>query len=186
MRSVAIALGCCAAIGAPSAVGTQRPQPFRAAVDAVRVDVLVTDRNRPVAGLTAADFILLDNGVPQQIEAIHFEDVPVSMLLALDASASVAGSPLMDLKEAARAALETLDSGDRAALLTFSAELTLRADWSNDRNQVMRAIADTRAGGGTSLSDAAYAAMTIRDAEPGRRALVLLFTDGDDTTSWLP
>jgi Ca-activated chloride channel family protein len=186
MKPAAIGLACCAALGAQGAVGTQPPLRFRAGVDAVRVDVLVTDRNRPVGGLTAADFVLLDNDVPQQIEAIHSEDMPVSMMLALDTSASVAGAALRDLKDAASAALATLDHGDRAALLTFSAEVLLRGNWTGNRDRVMQAITDTRAGGGTALGDAAYAAMTLRDAEPGRRSLVLLFTDGNDTASWLP
>jgi hypothetical protein len=102
VRPFAITLACCITIGAQSPLGTQPSQRFRAGVDAVRVDVLVTDRNRPVGGLTAADFSLLDNNVPQQIEAMHSEDVPVSMMLTLDASASVAGSPLEDLKGARR------------------------------------------------------------------------------------
>ena len=41
-----------------------------------------------------------------------------------------------------------------------------------------------RATGATSLHDAAYAALTLRDDRPGR-ALVLIFSDGDDTSGWL-
>ena len=44
--------------------------PFRTGVDAVRVDVLVTDGNVPITGLTARDFELFDNGVAQQIDAV--------------------------------------------------------------------------------------------------------------------
>jgi VWFA-related protein len=47
-------------------------------------------------------------------------------------------------------------------------------------------IERARAGGATGLFDAALAAILHRDPEPGRRGLVLLFTDGDDTASWLP
>jgi len=45
-------------------------QVFRAGTQAVLVDVLVTDRNRPVAGLTTADFELRDNGVRQTIDSV--------------------------------------------------------------------------------------------------------------------
>jgi Ca-activated chloride channel family protein len=159
-------------------------QMFRIAVDAVRVDVLVMDGNRPVGGLTADDFELRDSGVRQTIDSIAFEDAPLSVMLALDASRSVAGEPLGHLKDAATAAAGLLLPRDRVALLTFSTQIDLRADWSSDRDALTRAIAATTAGGATSLHDAAFTALTLRDPAAGR-ALVLLFSDGEDTISWL-
>jgi hypothetical protein len=75
------------------------------------VDVLVTNGSAPIAGLTAKDFELFDNNVRQQIDAVAIEDLPVSMMLALDTSFSVHGEALADLKEAARAAVASLDEG---------------------------------------------------------------------------
>jgi hypothetical protein len=46
--------------------------------------VQVQLRGTPIAGLTAADFVLRDSNVQQQIQAIAIEDVPVTLLLALD------------------------------------------------------------------------------------------------------
>lgn len=175
-------------LAAAVAVTLQAPAPqrFRSSVDAVRVDVLVTDGKVPIGGLAAQDFQLSDNGVPQQIDAVAIEDLPISMLLALDTSYSVRGPALGDLKRAALAALAPLDARDRAALITFSEAVSIGAGWTADRALVERAIEATTAGGGTALWDAAYGAMTLRDDEPGRRSLVLLFSDGDDSASWLP
>ena len=51
---------------------------FRAAIEAVQVDVLVTDAGgRPVSGLTAADFELLENGKPRDITTFSAVDIPV-------------------------------------------------------------------------------------------------------------
>jgi VWFA-related protein len=180
MRLLVTALVACAAT-----LGQQSKPTFRSGTDAVRVDVLATDRNRPIAGLTAADFELRDNNVLQTIDAVAIEDIPVSLMLALDTSESVEGSPLSDLKRAARAAVNALGPEDRVAMLTFAGNLALRVDWTADRGLAAKAIEDTSAGGSTSLNDAAYAAMTMRDLEPGRRSLMLLFTDGRDTASWL-
>ena len=105
------------------AAGPTQPR-FRSGVDAVRVDVLVTDGNRPVAGLTAEDFELRDNGVRQRIEAIDFGGVPLSVMFALDTSVSVWGQPLQHLKEAASAVVSLLTPNDRAAVLTFSGAST--------------------------------------------------------------
>jgi VWFA-related protein len=159
-------------------------QTFRVSVDAVRVDVLVTDGNRPVGGLTATDFELRDSGVLQHLESVSFEDVPLSVMLALDVSSSVRGQPLDNLKGAGSAVAGLLRPGDRAALLTFSEEIDLSSDWSADHQPLAQAIERTRASGSTALHDAAYAALTLKDPQSGR-LLVLLFSDGDDTESWL-
>ena len=65
------------------------------------MDVLVTDRRQPVGGLTNADFELRDNGVRQTIDHLQIGEVPFSMMLALDASGSMVGSPLSHLQDGA-------------------------------------------------------------------------------------
>jgi Ca-activated chloride channel homolog len=167
------------------AVDRSAAQRFRTRAEAVRVDVLVTDGNRPVAGLTAADFELKDRSVPQKIDSIAFEDVPLSVMIALDTSDSLTGQALVDLRDAASAATRLLRSEDRAALLTFTHRLSLRAAWTNVHQQLEAALQQVTASGATSLHDAAYAAVTLNDDQPGRR-LVLLFSDGQDMSSWLP
>jgi VWFA-related protein len=165
--------------------GTLWAQTFRVAVEAVRVDVLVTDANHPVGGLTAADFELFDSGVLQHIDSLGVEDVPLSVMFVLDTSFSMSGSPLQHLKEAASAVIDLLAPRDRAAVLTFSESVILRAAWTDDHRVLKRALATAGAFGATSLHDAAYAAITARDTVPAR-PLVLIFSDGNDTSSWLP
>ena len=46
----------------------QQSPSFTSKIEAVRVDVLVTDNGEPILGLGPADFEILDNGVPQQVE----------------------------------------------------------------------------------------------------------------------
>jgi hypothetical protein len=62
----------------------------------------------------------------------------------------------------------------------------LRSDWNADADTLRGAVADLRGAGGTSLWDAVFAALTLRDETPTVRRLVLVFSDGDDTSSWLP
>jgi VWFA-related protein len=161
------------------------PQTFRSGAEGVRVDVLVLDGKNPVGGLTAADFELRDSGIVQTIDSISMEDVPLSLMLALDTSRSVEGAPLAHLKDAVSAVIRLLGPADRAALTTFSAAVALRTPWTSDRATLEAGIAAAEASGATSLYDAAYAALTLRDHQPGRQ-LVLIFSDGDDTASWLP
>jgi VWFA-related protein len=54
-----------------------RPAVFRARTDLIKVDVTVLDRDRkPVSGLTAADFTVLENGKPRLIQAFSAVDLP--------------------------------------------------------------------------------------------------------------
>ena len=67
---------------------------FQSRVEAVRVDVLVTDGGRPVPGLGPADFEVLDSGVAQQIDLVDPIEMPLNVVFVFDLSASVAGEPL--------------------------------------------------------------------------------------------
>jgi Ca-activated chloride channel homolog len=165
-------------------VATAQQPAFKSGVDAVRVDVGVTRGGRAVTGLTTANFELRDSGVPQQIAALSVEDAPLDLVFVLDTSFSVRGAALQHLKEAAHAAVASLRASDRAALLTFSHLLERHVPLSGDSDAIDRAIDRLDADGATALNDAAFAAIALpSDAE--RRKLVVLFTDGFDTASWL-
>lgn len=165
------------------AVG-QAPQ-FRSRVAAVRVDALVTDGRRAVANLTAANFELRDNGVVQTITDLHYETLPLNIIAALDVSGSIAGDPFRHLKRAYRSVIDALVGEDRAALLTFSQYVDLHSAFTGDRDKLRSLVDEAKTGGATSLHDAVFAALTLRETDEGR-ALMLLLTDGRDTASWLP
>ena len=159
-------------------------QRFKSKSELVTVDVLVMDGRRVLKGLTPADFALTDNGVPQTVEQLHVERLPVSVLLVLDVSWSVAGERLDSLKSAASALVQRLRLDDRAALISFSHRLQSRSALTGDRKLLHDAIASLSAHGSTALRDAAFAGFAIRASDPGR-ALMLLFSDGVDTSSFL-
>jgi VWFA-related protein len=159
-------------------------QTFRATADAVEVDVLATRGGRPVAGLTAADFELKDNGIVQQIEAIALEDVPVTVSLVLDVSESVEGQPLQHLRSAIEAAAAALSPRDQLALFTFSHRVGLAAAATTDLARVRSAAGVVQAEGATALYDATFAAIVMRERIRGR-VVMLVFSDGDDTASWI-
>jgi VWFA-related protein len=170
--------------GAAAAAAPQTPT-FSTGVEAVRVDVLVTEGDRPVLGLTPADFEVRDNGVLQDVSFVSAEKLPLNVILALDASASVAGEPLEHLRAAGRTLLERLLPEDRAALVTFSHEVALRQALTRELPLVGRELARIEPRGETAVIDGSYAAVVLGDAEVGRD-LVIVFTDGVDTASWLP
>jgi VWFA-related protein len=158
---------------------------FSSRVKAVRVDVLVTDNGQPVRGLGPADFDIRDNGVLQRVDFVSFEQIPLNLVLAFDMSDSVVAERLERLRMAASALLRGLTSRDQSALVTFSHVVRLGARLSNDVAVVQSALARVSDGGSTSLIDGVYAGMQVGESDAGRELLVI-FSDGLDTASWLP
>lgn len=150
----------------------------------VRVDVLATEKGIPVSGLTAADFELLDNEIPQSIDMVDTQEIPVNAVLALDASASTAGKRLQDLIGAADALLDDLRPTEAAAITTFSHMVAPRVPLTIDREAVRDVIRRVEPSGNTAAMDGMYVAMMSAQAVDGR-PLVVVFTDGVDTASWL-
>jgi VWFA-related protein len=157
---------------------------FRSSTLGVRVDVLVTDGNKPVGGLIARDFDVRDNGVAQTIELVQVADVPLNVVLALDTSASVEGTRQADLIAASLALLDGLKPGDRAALTTFSHAVVPRVTLTADLARVREELARITASGRTAVMDGVYVALTTTLTQPGR-SLVVVCTDGSDISSWL-
>jgi VWFA-related protein len=168
---------------APSAAAQQAPA-FSTRIESVRVDVLVLDNGRPILGLGPADFEIVDNGAPQQVDLVSFEKIPLNVVLALDMSDSVAGDRLAQLQDAGRAVLGGLAKGDQAAVVTFSNAVTRAAPLTEDIAVARVALDEAWGTGQTSLADGVYAAMMIGEADAGR-ALLMVFSDGLDTSSWL-
>jgi VWFA-related protein len=181
-RGAAVIVAALASLAAPVR-GAQGVR-FSSRAVAVRVDVLATDNGRPVAGLTADDFELFDNDVPQTIESVNLGDFPINAVVALDVSASTEGQALSDLVGAGDALIGALRPQERASLTTFSEIVAPLIPLTTDHAAVHRALAKVVAGGQTAVLDGVYVAMMTAQSVDGR-PLVVVFTDGLDTVSWL-
>jgi VWFA-related protein len=161
----------------------QAPPVFRTGVEVVYVDVSVTKRDAPVLGLSADDFVVTDNGIRQRVALVDRESVPTTAVLALDVSLSVAGEKLARLRAAAWAFLRGMAERDEAALVTFNQDIELRQPPTTQRSAVANALAHVEGRGSTSVIDALY--LCLKRRWGGGRPLVVLFTDGQDSASWL-
>jgi VWFA-related protein len=153
---------------------------FKSGVDAVIIPVAVRAGNKPVPGLSAADFELRDNGVLQEIRTVEAEAIPIDVTLLLDLSSSVDGPMLQRLKTAVADTAALLRSDDRIRLVAISQ--VLREVFPLLPKSGPMPLDTLRAEGATSLYDGLAATM-MRATEPGRRQLIVAFTDGRDSTS---
>jgi VWFA-related protein len=153
----------------------------------VRLPVTVTEKKALVSGLTRGDFIVLEDGVPQEVTFFTDEKTnpPVYVGVLMDTSPSTAGK-LGFSKEAAKNFIYTVTRlrKDKAAFMTFDHEVLLRQDFTDKLDLLDRAVDRVKkTGSQTALYDAVwqFSDEKLRNV-PGRRVVVVI-TDGDDTFS---
>lgn len=158
-------------------------EPIRLDSTLVNIPLLVSDRsNRYIPQLTAKDFLLYEDGIQQDIAFFGNEEVPFSVVLMLDMSPSVEDNT-RGIQDAAIDFVRQLRSQDKVMVVSFDRHIDYLTDFTSDRYQLERAIRNTSTGSGTSVYDAVYEVVTrkLRNVD-GRKALIL-FSDGEDTTS---
>ena len=173
-----------AALGLSAAVAGQQQPTFRSGNRTVPIYATVTDTTgRLVPDLERDDFEVWDNGKPVPLTVFDNAVQPISVVVMLDTSGSMTMN-LDLLKEAATQFAIRLLPEDRARIGSFSDKIRIKpADFTNDRDELVRILRDDiDYGNPTRLWDATDAGMTaLKDIE-GRR-VVLVFTDGKDTSS---
>lgn len=181
-----LAAGLAATMSAVSPVGAvaqQEPRAtFRTGTDVVAVEASVSRDKRPVTGLKRSDFELLDNGVPQQISDLSYERLPIDVTVVLDVSASVTGAVLDQLREAVRQLKADLGSRDRLKLVAFNMQVRRLADFEAPAAATDTAFASLSGRGSSAIFDS-VAVQLASPALEGRRHLIVLFTDGEDSSS---
>jgi Ca-activated chloride channel family protein len=165
----------------PASVPAGDQTVFRAEVNSVAVTVSVLRNGRPVPSLTARDFEVFDAGTLQEVSDLSYERMPIDITLVVDLSGSITKTVLETLTGAVDDVQRQLRPGDRAGLLTFNHRIREIAPIDDGAPAFPRALGP--ADGGTSLVDAATLAI-VAPADPSRRRLVVIFTDGQDTTSF--
>jgi Ca-activated chloride channel family protein len=165
-------------------LAAQEPAPrFSAGVQLVEVYATVTDAAGDlVTGLTQDDFTVFEDGQPQQISAFTSGTFPVSVVLGIDRSWSMAGEPLRLAKQASQAFLRELRPDDRSMIVAINNEAEVIAPMSTDRRGQSEAIAALDPWSTTALQDAVITSLDRLEPESGRQALIV-FSDGVDRYS---
>jgi hypothetical protein len=90
------ALALAVALASPLPLGAQaRPQApvFGTGIEVINLSLSVTDaRNNFVTDLAQRDFAVFEDGIRQELSLFTHEDLPISMVLLLDTSASMGRS----------------------------------------------------------------------------------------------
>jgi Ca-activated chloride channel homolog len=178
---------------------------FKAGVEVVDVAATVTDGDgRFISGLTRDDFIVSEDGKPQEIVSFSSERVPVSLAMLLDVSASMNEDQLTTARLAIdHFVFDLLDKEDELLLMEFAGHDRILQNWTRDREMFSRALARAKKvpldpiveeqpdgtvapqSVGTAIYDAVAASLGLAASGANRKKAVLVLSDGDDTSSRL-
>jgi Ca-activated chloride channel family protein len=149
------------------------------------VPVSVTDVNgQPVLGLKANDFRIEEDGHAQQIAQLGDpEQVPLDIALLIDVSASVEARFGFEQKAAADFLRQVLKPGDRATVFAIDQTPRLIQPFANASVAARQLMTLTAAKGYTAFFDSVLAAEKYLDqnSSQGRRRVIVVLSDGDDT-----
>src|SRR5215216_1256702 len=168
-------------LGLVGAVAAQQPT-FRSGTQIVSLFTTVLDaENHLVPDLTRENFEVLDNDKPQPLVVFNSENLPITAIVMLDTSGSMTATIAL-LKAAAEQFVIRLLPDDKASVGAFNDKIELNAGFTNNRDKLISQVKDLDFGNGTRLFDAVSESLDALRGVEGRR-VILIFTDGDDTSS---
>lgn len=175
----------------PKPTPTPKPTPepeyevIRVSSNLVLLPVSVTDASgQPVLGLKASEFRVEEDGRAQEIAQLGDpEQVPVDIALLIDVSASVADRFAFEQKAAAAFLKQVLKPGDRASIFAIDEKPRLIQGLTSAEIATQKLLSVVAGKGFTAFFDSVLAAENHLDknSSSGRRRLIVVISDGDDT-----
>jgi Ca-activated chloride channel family protein len=147
----------------------------------VMLPVTVRDNSgRLIPDLTRNDFRVFEDDHEQPLSDLALRQVPVDVVLMVDASSSVATN-LDDFRRAAEGFAARLAADDRISLIKFDDRVELLQDWTSSRFQLRRALTRIEPGMFTRFNDALFLASREQFGSTKSRRAVIVLSDGIDS-----
>ena len=120
-----------------------------------------------------------------EVAPIGEASVPVGVVLAIDASGSMAGEPIAQAKAAAKDFVSQARPEDQIAIVTFSNEVIVLSGFTNSKQDLNSRIDSITAAGETAFNDAILKSVELFQAGSAKNLLpnLIVLTDGEDTAS---
>jgi Ca-activated chloride channel family protein len=167
----------------------QPPLTFGSSIDVINLTVTVTDaQGRPVSGLDKEMFSVYEDGAKQDLVLFNKDRLPLSLILLMDASASM-DDKVGPAKSAAKRFVSTLVPADRARVVAFNNRIEVLQDFTSDKAALNAGIERLTPSGATALHNAFYISLKELQKEKAqagaatRRPAIILLSDGENTAS---
>jgi len=165
----------------------QTPEPvetIRVESDLVDLKVSVVSLNSqsPSPELQQKDFLVLEDGKPQDISFFAAADTPFDLVLLLDLSGST-NNKVKLIRKSARRFIEATRPVDRVSVVTFTDVVQVICPLTQDRRLLTDSLDDIeKPVGGTKFWDSLRYVLAILNASKNslRRSAIVVMTDGVD------
>lgn len=166
------------------AQGSEPPEVMRVDSDLVdlKVSVLRLNPLQSITELRQSDFLILEDGKPQEITFFAGENAPFELVLLLDLSGSTS-KKLKLVRNSARRFVEATRPVDRVAIVTFTDVPQLVSPLTLDREVLKELIKDIDEPlGGTNFWDSLSFVLNalLPAGNAARRSAIVVMTDGVD------
>ena len=177
--------------GQGNALDNATSDDYRISIDVglVVLPVFVTDRKgKAVPGLGENSFQVFEDGRPQQIALFKAEDVPVTVGLVIDNSASM-GNKRPEVVAAAVDFAKSSNPRDEMFVVNFNQDVSLGlpkgVPFTNDTGELLSAVLQKPASGNTAIYDGLAVALDHLKSGTAIRKALILISDGQDNASLL-
>lgn len=128
-------------------------------------------------------FTVVEAGTVVESAVTPLPSDDLEVVLVLDTSGSMAGSPLAAAQSAALSFVEAMPTGVNVAVVTFANGTTVASSFTTDADETTAAVLGIQAFGETALYDGLLVAADQFDLTSQARRTVVLLSDGGDTVS---
>jgi Ca-activated chloride channel family protein len=157
---------------------------FRTDSRLVVLNATAVDKNgKLVADLPQSAFKVYENGVEQPLKVFRREDVPVSMGIIIDNSASMRNKRTK-VAAAALALVKASNPQDEVFIVNFNDDAYLDQPFTSDPEVLEEALGRIDSKGETAMRDAISMSIDyVKDRGKNDKKVLLVVTDGNDNTS---
>ena len=141
-----------------------------------------------LSGLDKSNFTITENN--ETVKNFDFTKIgeinePVGIVLVLDASGSMKGSPIIDAINAANTFIDEMGGSDRIAVIGFSDKTIVYSNFSSNKQQLKDSISHVAAGGETALFDGIIKGLDqFNNSDEINHRYLIVLSDGKDTASF--
>ena len=185
-REARVCLAMAVATASLLAATAIRAAQFHGGVDLVRLSITARDAAGAIVhDLRADEFVVLDEGTPQDVAHFAQHEAPISVVILFDRSGSMMQDDrIMHARDGVREFLQALRPEDEAVVVAFGDTVDMLGGFGTDARTVDRELRRLEAEGGTRLYDAVIeGTRLITSSDRKEKRALLILSDGEDTMS---
>jgi VWFA-related protein len=149
------------------------------------VNVVLDKTHQFVPGLKQGNFLVLEDGVEQQVQSVRMAQTPITAVMLLEFAAN-SYRLIYDMRNASYSFFRSLRPDDYIAVITYDLRTHILTDFTNNKDTIAQSLNTLTIPGfsDTNMFDALYETLDRTSRIEGRKYIVLI-SSGRDTFSKL-